>query len=239
MTAIQEPAPRGEAAFFDVDGTIARTTIVHYYVYFRRRRMAAMWRSLWQAVYMIKCGYYLVLDRIDRGRLNIIFYRSYAGLPVEEIKALVADCHEDVIRPRYFPEALDCIAEHRDAGRKIVLVTGSVDFTMGPLAEELCADELIAPSLVESQGRFTGSLTGPPVGTEEKARRIRSYAEDHAIDLSASHAYGDSIADLAMLETVGHPHAVNPDKALARIARQRGWPIHRWPVAGSNLVATS
>ncbi len=239
MTTDQEPAGRREAAFFDVDGTIARTTIVHYYVYFRRRRMAAIWRSLWQAVYMIKCAYYLVLDRIDRGRLNIIFYRSYAGLPVEDIKALVADCHEDVIRPRYFPDAMDCVAEHRDAGRHIVLVTGSVDFTMAPLAAELQVDELIAPSLVESQGRFTGSLTGPPVGTEEKARRIRSYAQDHSIDLSASHAYGDSIADLPMLETVGHPHAVNPDKSLAAVARRRGWPVHRWPVVGADKVRTS
>ena len=59
---------------------------------------------------------------------------------------------------------------------------------------------------------------------------MRTFAETHAIDLAASHAYGDSIADLPMLETVGHPHVVNPDKALAAVARRRRWPIHRWTV---------
>lgn len=225
------------AAFFDVDGTLVQTTIVHYYMYFRRRRMSRIGGTLWHAAFLVKCAYYLVLDKINRSKLNIVFYRSYGGLRVKDVKELVRDCYRDVIRPRFFGQAAPCVDEHRQAGRRVVLVTGSIDFIIEPLAERLQITDVVAPALVESNGRFTGELDGPPIGDEQKATRIRRFAEEHGIDLSGSHAYGDSIADLPMLEAVGHPHAVNPDKALAAKAKARGWPIHRWTVAPSDADA--
>lgn len=222
------------AAFFDVDGTLIRSTVVHYYVYFQRKRLSGIRRRLWYVAFAIKCGYFLLLDRIDRGRFNIAFYRSYAGLPAAQIKKHAPDCYRDVIRPRQFQQAADCITEHRRAGRQVVLVTGSIDFIIAPLAEQLGVESVLAPSLVESNGRFTGELDGPPIGEEEKARRIRRFAEMNDIALSQSHAYGDSIADLPMLQAVGYPHVVNPDKALTAIAEAHGWPIHRWTVAPAN-----
>jgi len=222
---------RRAAAFFDVDGTLVNTTIVHYYIYFRRRRLPPALGALWYGAYLLKCGYYLAVDKMSRSRLNVIFYRDYRGLPADEIRAQAEDCFRDVIQPRHFAEAARCVEEHRQAGRDVVLVTGSVDFIVGPLARYLGASAVVAASLVEADGRFTGELEGPPVGEEEKARRIRQFARAHDVDLTRSHAYGDSIADLAMLEAVGHPHAVNPDKALAVAARARGWPVHRWTVA--------
>jgi HAD superfamily hydrolase (TIGR01490 family) len=219
------------ATFFDVDGTLVQTTIAHYYAYFRRRRMSPLWGKFWYATFLAKCAYYLLLDRISRSALNVVFYRSYRGLPADEIKAQAQACYRDVIKPRQFQEAAACVAEHHRAGRAVVLVTGSIDFIVAPLADEFGVDMVLAPALLESNGRFTGELDGPPIGEKEKARRIRQFAERHGIDLAKSHAYGDSIADLPMLETVGHPHVVNPDKALASRAAARGWPVHRWTVA--------
>ncbi|MHC4697681.1 MAG: HAD family hydrolase [Planctomycetota bacterium] len=229
--------PMQAAAFFDVDGTLVQTTIVHYYMYFRRRRMSLIVGMLWHAGFLAKCGYYLILDKINRSTLNVVFYRSYAGLPVRDIKALARDCYRDVIEPRFFEQAAPCVDEHRRAGREVVLVTGSIAFIIDPLASRLGIAHVVAPSLVESNGRFTGELDGPPISDEEKARRVRQFADENHIDLSQSHAYGDSIADLPMLETVGHPHAVNPDKALAAAAHARGWPTHRWSVAQTNTGA--
>lgn len=225
--------PSRSAAFFDVDGTLTRTNIVHYYVYFRRRKMSPLMGRLWLAVYMFKCLGYLVLDKIDRSRLNVVFYRSYAGFKVETIRAMVTDCYEDVIKPRQFEEVGACLGEHRDAGRLVVLVTGSLDFIMEPLALDLGADGLVAASLQELEGKFTGELNGPPVGDGEKARLIQAYAVEHDIDLAQSYAYGDSIADLPMLESVGHPHVVNPDASLAAVATKHGWPIHHWKQVSS------
>lgn len=225
------PAPDRSAAFFDVDGTLADTNVVHYYVYFRRRQMSPIVGHLWQVAYLIKCLYYLVVDRIDRRIFNTIFYRGYTGQDAAALRMLAPDCHRDVTKPRQFRQGSDCIEAHRGAGRRIVLVTGSIDFIVAPLAGELGADDVLAPALVEVDGRFTGSLDGPPVADREKARRVQQLAKEHDIDLSQSYAYGDSIADLPMLEAVGHPQAVNPDKALGKIAATRGWPIHRWTIA--------
>lgn len=235
MTAAEE-MPGSAAAFFDVDGTLARTTIVHYYVYFRRRRMGRLVGALWQVLFLIKCVYYLILDKLDRSRLNVVFYRSYKGLPAREIKALMPDCHREILHARRFVEAGPCVAGQREAGRRVVLVTGSLDFIIAPLAEELQVDDVVAPALVERDGYFTGALTGPPIGDGEKARRMRAFAEEHDLDLTQSYAYGDSIADLPMLETVGYPQVVNPDRALAAVARERGWPVLHWTLAPAQGV---
>lgn len=223
----------GEAAFFDVDGTLCGTTIAHYYRYFMLRRLSPTAGRLWYAKFLLKCVYYVLLDKCDRQRLNVVFYRNYAGLPTAEIKAQAADCHHHVVGPRRFGEALACIDEHRRAGRAIVLVTGSLDFIIEPLAAEIRADGMIAARLIESDGRFTGELVGLPIGAQEKARRMKDFASERGIDLSRSHAYGDSMADLPMLETVGFPHAVNPDRGLRNIAKRRSWPTHHWTVAAS------
>ncbi len=219
------------AAFFDVDGTLTNTTIVHYYVYFRRRRMSRLWGIVWNAIYMLRCVYFLILDKFDRSLLNVVFYHSYAGLPAAEIKAQAEDCDRDLVMPRQFEEAAACVQSHHDAQREVVFVTGSIDFTIAPLAKRLGVESIIAPALLESEGRFTGELDGAPVGQEEKARRVKIFSSEHGIDLASSYAYGDSIADLPMLELVGHPQVVNPDRALAAIAKQRGWPIHKWTTA--------
>ncbi|MCG3129600.1 MAG: putative phosphatase [Phycisphaerae bacterium] len=214
-------------AFFDVDGTLVGTTIVHYYAYLRTLRMSPPARRAWRAAFLVKCLGYLVLDRIDRTWFNRVFYRSYRRLAVGAAKAAAADCYRDVMRLKRFPEGVLRVERHRREGRRAVLVTGSIDFLIRPLAEELGAD-LIAARLLEQGDRFTGELDGPPISEGEKARRMRAYAEANAIDLSESFAYGDSIADLPMLEAVGHPVAVNPDAALEREAQRRGWTIETW-----------
>lgn len=229
-----ERAGKRAAAFFDVDGTIVDKTIVHYYMYFRRRQLSPLVGSAWQALYYAKCIYYLLLDRIDRTRLNEVFYRDYRGLSAGRVRDLAGDCYTQVVRPSRFVQVEACVGQHRAANHRIVLVTGSLDFIMAPLASELGADDVLAARLQEEDGRFTGRLVGAAVGAAEKARLILAYADSHGIDLAQSHAYGDSIADLPMLEAVGHPHVVNGDKALTAIARARSWPQHTWTVAGRN-----
>ncbi len=219
------------AAFFDVDGTLVGKHIVHQYIFIRRQLLLRLVRPLWTgAFYLAKGPYYKMIDRFSRTKLNIVFYRNYAGMRCSDVHEQVGACFEELLRPHLFEEVPSCISEHRAACRRVVFVTGSIDFIIAPLAKFLGADDVLAPGLVEKNGRFTGELNGPPVGHTEKARRIKAYAETEGLDLSESFAYGDSIADLPMLQQVGHPHVVNPDRALASKARRLGWPTCRWSI---------
>lgn len=239
MTEIASSDHERSAVFFDVDGTIAKTTIVHYYAYFREKRMSAVVATCWRAAFLMKCVYYLIMDKIDRGRLNKIFYRSYAGLCAEDIYTQANDCHREVMLPKIFPEAIKCIKDHHVAGRHVVLVTGSIYFIIAPLAAELSIKHVLAPSLLVRDGKFTGELDSAPVSGAEKVRRMKCFAATHDVDLAKSYAYGDSIADLPMLNAVGHPHAVNPDRDLLRTATKGQWPVHHWMVAPTDGIASS
>jgi len=225
------------AAFFDVDGTLVDATIVHYYIYFRRRLMTPTIGRIWHSAYLLKCAYYLVLDRINRSRFNVAFYHDYAGMDAHRLIQLAPECFREVIEPRLFPDGVACIAEHLQAGRRVVLVTGSLDFLMAPLAQTLGVKDVVAARMRVQQGRLTGELDGPPIGEHEKAQRVARFAEANGIDLSSSYAYGDSVADAPMLDLVGFANVVNPSRSLEAMARSRGWSVHRWSrSAGSCLT---
>lgn len=225
------------AAFFDVDGTLLKSTIVHHYFYLAQQDQPAWKRGLLTARLLSWVPFYLWLDRVSRDAFNHVFYFNYAGLAVEDCRSQGQRYFQQKLRPCLFPAALAQIADYQSQGTRIVLVTGSVDCVIAPLAEFLGADSLTAQLEVE-QGRYTGALRGEPVADQEKARLIRRYAEAHQIDLAQSYAYGDSMADLPMLQAVGHPVAVNPSSRLQQVALQAGWPIQTWvasSVAGAGF----
>lgn len=240
--ASTKDSPGATAAFFDVDGTIVSTHIVHQYLHVRKYLadrhggfLARLGYRLWLPAFYLGCLRYLYLDRVSRTRMNIAFYRNYAGLESDRVREAVADCFDRVLRPNLFEQAVQCVGEHLRAGRRVVLVTGSIDFLIDPLARHLesrvegtARVGLIARTLVECNGRFTGGLDGPPIGQREKAEEVRRYVAREGINLSRSYAYGDSVADLPMLELVGFPIAVNADRGLLGTAKARGWPCHSW-----------
>ncbi|MBM3264661.1 MAG: HAD family hydrolase [candidate division Zixibacteria bacterium] len=217
------PDPSASAAFFDIDGTIVDATVVHYYAYFATYGHSKFRRLLWTVGFLPRVICFLVLDRISRSRFNRVFYRRYRGMDTARLRAQSRTHFEENLRPRLFPFVVERITEHRQRGERVVLITGSLDFIVEPLAEWLRADDLIAAHMTEENGRFTGELTGPPIGDEEKARLVRVYAAQRGIDLGRSHAYADSRSDMPMLETVGHAVVVNPGKKLKELAEKRGW----------------
>ena len=105
-----------------------------------------------------------------------------------------------------------------------IVVSASLVELVEPLAERLGLDGAIASHAEKRDGRFTGGVESFLHGSA-KADAVRAYAAEHGIDLAASSAYTDSRSDIQLLETVGHPYAVNPDRALTKAARERGWPI--------------
>ena len=216
------------AAFFDVDGTLFKANAVNHYLDLTTQNISQLgyrWEIFKIAV---KAPYYLFLDRISRQQFNKVFYLNYRNWSVKQLQDRSQVYFKEKLITRLFPAAINCINQHKKQGNLLILVTGSLDFIVDPLAEFLKADAIVATSLHTQDGLCTGEIAGTsPIG-EEKAKSIRNLSIKLGIDLSNSYAYGDSFSDLSMLYAVGNPVAVNPDLTLRRIANQESWTISCW-----------
>lgn len=224
MESLQKKA----IAFFDVDGTLLSSTIVHCYIWLRTSTLSKIQKFFWTIGFLPKVVYYLILDRISRERFNQVFYRNYRGMDAAAIKALATDMFENYLCPKIFPEAISQIEEHKEQGDHVALLTGSLDFIVRPIAEHLGADIVLAAKLELLNGKFTGELTTEPLIGEQKAIVLKKAAEHEGISVDVCYAYSDSLSDLPMLEAVGNPVAVNPSKALRKQALETDWEIHEW-----------
>jgi phosphoserine phosphatase len=121
-------------------------------------------------------------------------------------------------------EAVELIEQHHAAGRDVVIVSSSGAEVVEPIGELLGADRVIATRMVVADGKYTGEIAEYAYGPY-KATAIEALAAAEGYDLAACYGYSDSITDEPLLAAVGHPHAVNPDKALRRVATERGWPV--------------
>lgn len=147
------------------------------------------------------------------------------GLSLEVCRSLARISFEAQVLPRLSPRAIARIREHRAAGHRVVLLSGTLDFLAEPLQAYLQADRLVAARPEVEAGRLTGRLAEPhPYGPLKRELLLRIAGEE-GIDLAGSFAYADHHTDLPFLEAVGHPVAVNPDRKLHRIARARGWSV--------------
>src|SRR6202034_4197465 len=156
--------------------------------------------------------------------------RLCQGWPAEGVRAIVRDNLETIIVPHLYDEARDLVAGHRAAGRDIIVVSASGHEVVDPIAALLGADTVIATEMVIADGRYTGDVAFYAFG-EAKAAKMRELAATRGYTLADCYAYSDSITDLPMLEVVGHPTAVNPDRSLRRAAARRGWPVRDFTVS--------
>lgn len=216
------------AAFFDLDKTvIAKSSTLAYGGPFRRagylRRRTLVRAAAAQAVYLLLGADQRRLDRV-RDRLLALT----KGWDAQAVRRLVRETVDDVIAPLVYAEALALIDEHRRRGRRVVLVSASPEEVVEPLADYLGVDHVIATrSRVDSAGRYTGELAFYADGPG-KAEAVRDLAGRWGLELRECFAYSDSSSDLPLLETVGRPAAVNPDKELRRRAEEEGWPVEEF-----------
>jgi HAD superfamily hydrolase (TIGR01490 family) len=214
-----------EAAFFDLDKTIiAKSSVLAFGKPFYREGLlskGAIVKSIYaQIVFMLVGADEEKMEKLREAMLSLT-----QGWNQEHIADIVRETLDEVISPIVFAEALELFDQHHAAGRHVVIISSAPFEVVGPLGEFLGADEVIATkAAVDEEGNYTGELEFYAYGPN-KAEKIRAIADREGIDLSASYAYSDSITDLPMLEAVGHPVAVNPDKELAREARERGWEV--------------
>jgi HAD superfamily hydrolase (TIGR01490 family) len=213
-----------EAAFFDLDKTIiARSSPLALGRSFFREGLIG--RSfLLKALYAQLVFHLMGADEEKMERMRMEALRLTRGWDQERVLQVVTEVLEEVISPLIYAEALDLMHDHRAAGRLVCIVSSSPEEIVKPLAEMLRVDHFIATRPAIQDGKYTGELEFYAYGTF-KAEAIEELATDRGIDLSRSYAYSDSVTDLPLLEAVGHPIPVNPDKELRKLALERDWPI--------------
>jgi len=213
------------AAFYDVDGTLVRTNIVHAFAYYAFNQPTP-WRSLKKAARtLISVPLFWALDQYSRKTFNDFFYRYYEGQSEDRLRFLAEEMFEEVLKPAIFKGAYDLIRESRRAGLRTVLVSGALDFTLESLAQHLGVDDLLANRMEFKDGIATGKLIPPELAGPNKAAVLRDYCQRHGLEMARSYAFSDSYSDVPMLASVGRPTAVNPDLRLKTVARSYDWPI--------------
>ena len=216
------------AAFFDLDKTIiAKSSVLAFGKPFYREgllsRRAIVRSAYAQVVYMLVGADEKKMERLKEGMLQLT-----KGWERTQVERLVHDVMLEVIDPFVYQEALDLIAEHQAAGRRIYIVSSSPEEVVRPLARHFGVSGVIATrAQVGPDDRYTGELEFYAYG-DQKAEAIRSLAKRARVDLDRSFAYSDSVTDVPMLEAVGHPVAVNPDRDLRHIAEDRDWEIRNF-----------
>jgi HAD superfamily hydrolase (TIGR01490 family) len=219
-----------QAAFFDLDKTvIAKASMVAFGPPLLQAGMISrrlLVRALWSQLVFQTLG----ADEARMRKFRESALRVTKGWDQTRISALVRDTLTDVIEPIVYDEALALIAEHRRAGRRVFIVSASPEEIVAPLGDFLGVDASIASrARLDDDGRYTGEVEFYSYGPF-KAEAMIDVAEREGIDLQESYAYSDSITDLPMLEVVGHPVVVNPDRELARIAREREWEVRMFRI---------
>lgn len=218
------------AAFFDLDGTVtAVSTAVLYVKYLRRRPpgptpfdrmpLTSLLRTFWyQALYGA--------GRIDIDRVVLHATAPLAGHPEARLVELCDEWFRTDVAPTIRPEMPALLDAHRRAGHEICLLTASTPYVAAPLAAHLGFDHWIASRLEVDGGLFTGRPVMPVCYGAGKVHWAGAWALERGIDLSHSWFYTDSITDLPMLEQVGFPVLVNPDRRLRREGVRRQWPVY-------------
>ena len=212
------------AAFFDLDKTvIARSSTLAFSRPFYQgglmNRRTVLRSTYAQFVYLAGGA-----DHDQMERMRAYLSSMCTGWDVQQVKDIVSETLHDLIDPIIYDEAATLIEEHHLAGRDVVIVSSSGAEVVEPIGEMLGADRVVATRMVVVDGRYSGEIEYYAYG-ENKAAAVREVAEQEGYDLANSYAYSDSVTDVPMLEAVGHPHAVNPDRGLRREAVARDWPV--------------
>lgn len=212
-------------AFFDLDHTLLDgangNLVVMYMVKKGFMGPGALWRAL----------RFTVLYRLDRLPKDEVYrwsFRECGKYPLDELLDLLDEAYVRCIMPRLYREGEERIREHRERGHTTVVATAAGEYMAEKVRVQLGADDKIAAVAAVRNGRMTDELETPLPYGEGKALLAERFARERGVDLEDCWFYSDSMADLPLLEAVGHPVAVNPQRKLKKLAGQRGWPVEIW-----------
>ncbi|MCB0220134.1 MAG: HAD family hydrolase [Chrysiogenetes bacterium] len=212
-------------AFFDVDETLITSNSATIYAAYMAKIGKISRRDILRALWFVTLHRMNRLDGESVGRRMIARGR---GTPIEEVRADCENCFREELVHYLSDEGVRAVRAHQAEGHRVVLLSASTQYVCEPLSKFLEIDGAICNELLDEEGLLTGTFREPYCYGPGKRVRVEQWASEHGVDLARSYFYADSVTDLPVLEAVGHPVPVNPDRELLREARSRGWPRLRW-----------
>lgn len=218
------PAGGRVAAFFDLDNTLlpGAPSEVRFFRFLWRLGVVGWSEVAASLAWWLRHGAACSLHPLRERKLYL------AGKQANIIEPLGQEFCRRELSPRVAPEGRAALDRHRRAGHVIVLITGSLDFLVEPIAASLQVGRCLAARLEQDGGTYTGRVVAPLPYGDGKRQLVMELARQLQVDLDASYAYGDSPGDLEILATVGHPMVINPIRGMASVAKTNGWPIATW-----------
>ena len=212
------------AAFFDLDRTLLRrSSALALAGSFRERGLISRSQlakaAAWQLLFVLYGASHEAVRRAAEDWLMVL-----RGFSPGELRDLVAEALEPILRPLVYAEPLYLIEQHRQRGEPVYIVSATLQEIVQAIAEDLGFDGALGTVCEVRDGKYTGRAVRA-LHAENKALSVRELAASHGYDLDECTAYSDSHTDLPFLEAVGNPVAVNPDRELRRTAVERGWPV--------------
>jgi HAD superfamily hydrolase (TIGR01490 family) len=227
------------AAFFDLDKTLMAGSSGMQFARVATRQGIVQRRQL--VSWAVEHLRYRLRGTTDERTAEVlrVARELIKGVPAVTIDRMGPEVMAEIL-PRVFPQMLEEVYDHQDAGRATFIVSAAGNGVVESLARVLGMEGGIGTRYeVDGEGNFTGRFDGPFVYGPGKVEAMQAFAAEHGIDLGASYAYSDSLSDLPMLRAVGNPVAVNPDPSLAEIAREEGWQTLRFERLGRRLIAVA
>jgi HAD superfamily hydrolase (TIGR01490 family) len=212
------------AAFFDLDRTLLRrSSALALAGSFRERGLISRWTLLraaaWQLLFAARGASHEAVRAAAEDGLRVL-----RGFTPDEMRELVAEAMEPVLRPLVYAEPLRLVGRHRERGEPVYILSATLQEIVEEIAADLGFDGGLGTVCEVRDGAYTGRALRA-LHAENKAACVRELAEREGLDLVECTAYSDSHTDLPFLEAVGRPVAVNPDRELRRVAAARGWPV--------------
>ncbi len=212
------------AAFFDLDKTvIAKSSALAFGRPFYRDGLITR-RDVVKSAYaqlMFRLG---GSDEQTMARTRDYLAALCKGWQVEQVRQIVAETLHELINPYVYAEAATLIEEHQAAGRDVVLVSASGEEMVRPIGALLGVTDVIATRMAVVDGHYSGEIEFYAAGPA-KVDAVGELALERGYDLTDSYAYSDSYTDRPLLECVGRPTAVNPDRQLRKLAAENSWPV--------------
>ncbi|MGA9523045.1 MAG: HAD-IB family hydrolase [Myxococcaceae bacterium] len=222
-------------AFFDLDKTLLSVNSGSLWFRSEFKRGYINWNQALQAFTWLSL-YHLGFSRLEQSLLTTI--AQLEGIRESDVVQRTRAFYEREVRHQFRPLARGIVERHRADGDALVLLTTSSNYVAEIVQEALGMDHILCSRFeTDAQGRYTGRPLGPLCFGPGKLTLGRAYAESQGVPLSSCSFYTDSASDLPMMEAVGRPVAVHPDRRLRRIAKQRRWEIADWGDTGVRLEA--